>query len=183
MESKKDIRRRVLTKRSEMKGKEWEENSYRIYEKVVAHPFFLNADTVYCYVDYRREVGTRNIIEKAWKLGKKVAVPKVEGAEMNFYYIHSFDDLKCGYKGILEPDILNPAQGESGLIIFPGAAYDRHCNRIGYGGGYYDKYMGKHEGLQSIALAFECQIEEHIPAEIHDIKPDIIITEEHIYVK
>ncbi len=183
MELKKDIRKRVLAKRNEITDKEWEENSYRIFKKVVAHPFFLNADTIFCYVDYRREVGTRNIIETAWKLGKKVAVPKVEGSEMEFYYIQSFDDLSFGYKGILEPDTKEPANEERGLVIFPGAAFDSHCNRIGYGGGFYDKYMDLHKELHSLAIAFECQVVDWIPTEEHDICPDILITEEHIYVK
>lgn len=181
MESKKDIRKRVLEKRNYISDKEWEDKSRLICEKVVTHPFFLQADSIYCYVDYRREVGARSIIEHAWKQGKKVAVPKVNGDEMEFYYIQSFEDLKEGYKGILEPEEMHPATEEHALVIMPGAAFDRCGNRIGYGKGYYDKYLQSHSNLKTIALAFELQMVDAIPADTHDICPNIIITEENTY--
>ena len=181
MESKKDIRKRVLETRIQLTDKEWEEKSRRIYEKVVAHPFFLQTDSIYCYVDYRREVGTREIIEQAWLSEKKVAVPKVLGDEMEFFYIQSFDDLEQGYKGIREPKQTKLAYDENMLVIMPGAVFDKTCNRIGYGKGYYDKYLKTHPNNKTIALAFELQMEKEIPAEEHDICPDIIITEENTY--
>ena len=183
MESKKDIRKRVLEKRNCIPDKEWEDKSRLICEKVVTHPFFLQADAIYCYVDYRREVGTAGIIEQAWMSGKKVASPKVLGDEMEFYYIQSFEDLEEGYKGIAEPKQTNLALDENVLIIMPGAAFDATCNRIGYGKGYYDKYLQAHRDYKTIAIAFELQIVEAIPAEVYDICPDIIITEEKTYVR
>ena len=116
MESKKDIRKRVLEKRNCIPDKEWEDKSRLICEKVVTHPFFLQADAIYCYVDYRREVGTADIIEQAWMSGKKVASPKVLGDEMEFYYIQSFEDLSEGYKGIFEPKQTNLAHDENVLV-------------------------------------------------------------------
>ena len=181
MDSKKDIRRRVLEKRNCISDKEWEDKSRLICEKVVTHPFFLQADVIYCYVDYRREVGTREIIEQAWRSAKKVAVPKVLGDEMEFYYIQSFEDLEEGYKGIPEPMQTDLAQDENMLVIMPGAAFDKTCNRIGYGKGYYDKYLQIHPSCKMIALAFELQMLEAIPADTHDICPNIIITEENTY--
>jgi len=182
MESKKDIRKRVLTMRNEINKKDWEEKSHLIYEKVVTHPFFLSADSIYCYIDYRNEVGTRAIIEHAWNKQKKVAVPKVEGDEMSFYYIDSFLDLCEGFKGILEPKqnhLATPTGKE--LVIMPGAAFDRKCGRIGYGKGYYDKYLSKHPHCKRIALGFDLQIVDDIPTEPYDICPECVITEEHIY--
>ena len=181
MESKKDIRKRVLETRIQLTDKEWEEKSHRIYEMVVTHPFFLQTDAIYCYVDYRREVGTRRIIEQAWMSGKKVAVPKVLGDEMEFYYIQSFEDLKEGYRGIPEPKQINLAHDANVLVIMPGAAFDKTGNRIGYGKGYYDKYLQLHPNHQTLALAFELQILEAIPTDTHDVCPNIIITEEKIY--
>ena len=181
MESKKDIRKRVLEKRNQITDKEWEERSHSIYKKVVTHPFFLQADAIFCYIDYRREVGTHAIIEQAWKLGKKVAAPKVDGDEMEFYYIQSFMDLQEGFKGIPEPRQIHPAKDEQVLVIMPGAAFDMKCNRIGYGKGYYDKYLRVHPNAKTIAIAFELQMVESIPAETYDICPDILITEEETY--
>lgn len=181
MESKKDIRKRVLAIRQNLTDKEWEEKSHLIYEKVISHPFFLQANAIYCYIDYRREVATRTLIEHAWSFGKKVAVPKVEGDDMVFYMIHSFDELECGYRGIWEPKTLKPAQNQDALVIMPGAVFDTACHRIGYGKGYYDKYLHLHLKHKTMGLAFELQMMEEIPAEEHDICPDIIITEENIY--
>jgi len=181
MESKKDIRKRLLDKRNLITDKEWEEKSRCIYEKVVTHPFFLEADAVYCYVDYRREVGTRSIIKQAWKLGKKVAVPKVNDSEMEFYYIQCLDDLQEGYKGIPEPKPIDLAMDDKVLVIMPGAAFDTKCNRIGYGKGYYDKYLRAHLNYKTIAIAFELQMVDEIPIEPYDICPNMIITEEKNY--
>lgn len=181
MESKKDIRKSVLEKRNLITDKEWEEKSRHICEKVVTHPFFLEANAIYCYVDYRREVGTRAIIEQAWKSGKKIAVPKVNGDTMDFYYIESFDGLQEGFRGIPEPLPKHLACDENVLVIMPGAAFDRKCNRIGYGKGYYDKYLSTHPHYRTLAIAFELQMIDAIPADAYDICPNIIITEEKIY--
>lgn len=181
MESKKDIRSCVLAERNCITAKEWKTKSCQIYEKVVAHPFFLNAAAIYCYVDYKQEVGTRAIIEKAWEMKKKVAVPKVEGTEMQFYYIEDFSDLTEGYRGIMEPHPLRPAEDMHALVIMPGAAFDQNRNRIGYGKGYYDKFLNMHRQYHTLAIAFALQVVERIPTDPYDICPEILITEEEIY--
>ena len=181
METKKDIRKRVLELRSAMSKDEWSEKSNRIQQTVIAHPFFLHANVIYCYIDYRNEAGTRSIIEKAWNLGKKVAVPKVESEEMNFYYISEFSDLQEGYRQILEPNTDNPANVEDALVIMPGVAFDKKRNRIGYGKGFYDKFLEQHPSYKTMALSFECQLVSEIQADAFDLKPDVLITEECIY--
>ena len=181
MESKKDIRTSSLQKRNQLTEKEWSEKTSIICKKVLNHPFFLESNTIYCYVDYRNEVGTRKIIEEAWKRGKKVAVPKIFGEQMLFGYLANWDELAKGYKGILEPNVFALAKEETPLVIMPGAAFDSRRNRIGYGKGYYDQFLDKHSKCNTLGLAFECQIVEHIPAEPFDICPQVLITEEEIY--
>lgn len=181
METKKDIRKRVLETRNNISQKEWEQKSYSIYEKVVTHPFFLESDVIYCYVACRNEADTKKIIQKAWELNKRVAVPKVEGEEMNFYYISDFFELKEGYRQIPEPITTLPAQETEGLVIMPGVAFDRNRNRIGYGKGFYDKYLAKHSFHKTIAIGFACQLVDEIETNTFDFQPDILITEEHIY--
>ncbi len=182
MESKKDIRKRILEHRACMSPKDWEEKSRIITQKVVSHPFFLCADAIYCYVDYSHEVGTRSIIEHAWKAGKKVAVPKIVDDYMEFYYISDFSELAEGYRGILEPVVATtPARDEKTLIIMPGVAFDKSHSRIGYGKGYYDAYLQGHTDCDTIAICFEMQMVNQIPVQPHDFKPNIIITEENIY--
>lgn len=181
MEKKKDIRKRVLEIRNGIGIEEWEEKSHRIQNKVVTHSSFLNADVIYCYIDYRNEVGTKKIIQKAWELEKKVAVPKVEGDEMNFYYISGFCDLKEGYRGIPEPKISHFSNDKNALVIMPGVAFDKQRNRIGYGKGFYDKFMGLHRDYKTIAIAFECQLIDKIETDLFDYRPNVLITEEKIY--
>ena len=181
MVQKKDIRRRVLELRNKIKDKEWEEKSHAIYSKVITHPFFLNTKTLYCYIDYKQEVGTKAIIEKAWELGKEVAVPKIVGDEMKFFYIKQFSDLTDGYKGILEPTTLQCANTEEGLVIMPGVVFDETKNRIGYGKGFYDRFLNSHRKLRTIAISFACQVVEKIPADEYDIRPQVLITEEMTY--
>ena len=181
MVKKQDIRKNVLKQRNLMNEKEWDEHSHEIYKKVVTHPFFLESKEVYCYIDFRNEVGTKKIIEEAWRLGKRVAAPRIEGTEMNFYYIDSFTELESGYFGVLEPVGEEKAEGEQVLVIMPGAAFDKKRNRIGYGKGYYDRFLEKYPTYRTLALAFELQVVDKIPSDSFDVKPNQIVTEENIY--
>ena len=100
-----------------------------------------------------------------------------------FYEITSMEDLQPGYQGIREPvekeERLYDSKmaGKDGIILVPGAVFDRQRSRMGYGKGFYDRFLSKNPGLFSAALAFECQIARKIPVEPHDIKPDMIVTE------
>lgn len=182
MVRKQDIRKNVLNIRNQMTEKEWDEKCCEIYKKVVTHPFFLDADEIYCYVDFRKEVGTRRIMEEAWRLGKRVAAPRIESSEMNFFYIESFSELESGYFGVLEPSGNEIAEGKRVLVIMPGTAFDENRNRIGYGKGYYDKFLEEYPAYRTLALAFELQMVDEIPCDSFDVKPNQIITEEKIYV-
>ena len=84
MEEKKEIRKRILGLREEMDCLNWREKTAAIFHKVTAHPWFQEANTIYCYVDFRNEVGTADLMEKAWEMGKSVAVPKTDGERMDF---------------------------------------------------------------------------------------------------
>ncbi|MBO4900063.1 MAG: 5-formyltetrahydrofolate cyclo-ligase [Lachnospiraceae bacterium] len=148
--------------------------------------------TVLTYVSFRSEVSTYGIIDRFLKAGVKVAVPRVEGEEIRFYYISSIDDLTEGYMGILEPKqscrqwemkSFDRAAGlRDGIIdtavLVPGSVFDKKGNRIGYGGGFYDRFLAEHQGIYSIGLAYECQITDKIPADEWDRKVDMVITPE-----
>ena len=181
MESKKDIRRYVLSVRENLTAKEQDEKSHNIFCRVINHPFFMNADTIYCYVDYMHEVKTRSIIQYAWKQGKRVAVPKIVNDQMIFCFIEAFEDLKDGYRGIPEPTDCKIANSDSPLVIMPGVAFDKSRNRIGYGKGFYDKFLALHPNFHTIALGFDVQIVDKIPSNLDDIQPEILITENCIY--
>ncbi len=189
METKKEIRCNSLKKRRELPLTIRREYSRIITDQVVSHPFFHCAEVVYCYVGFREEVDTSGLIQIAWAMGKTVAVPKViVDHKMEFYKITSMKELTPGYQGILEPTPqpayrMEVPKGEQALIILPGAAFDREGNRIGYGKGFYDAYLQKASSCRKIGLAFSIQCLERIPAEIHDICVDMVVTEVGDYRK
>lgn len=129
------------------------------------------------------EICTTEILENALQDGKRVYVPKVEGQEMRFYRIQSLAELKEGYKGILEPEgntesyEYAPEEAANCLLLMPGSVFDPLGNRMGYGGGFYDRYLADREALRlrSIAVGFRCQQVESVPVEETDVKPYQVI--------
>ena len=183
---KKEIRTLIYKARKEMPEEAWKKATDKICNSVLKMQMFQEAEEIYCYVDYNHEVGTRQIIENSWRLQKRVFVPKVLGCEMEFFEISGFDDLAPGMKGILEPVRTsedNKGSGNRGLMIMPGVAFDRSLHRIGYGGGFYDRYLETHRGLQKLAVAFTYQVLDEVPAEAFDICPDVLVTESAVYEK
>ena len=181
LETKKEIRHKIIRLRKEMDPLAWQEATKEITEKIIRHPRFLEETDIYCYVNYNGEVGTELLMEEAWKLGKHVWLPKVEGSEMEFYLVESRQELEPGAYGILEPAGEQKADGKEGLMIMPGVAFDTNRNRVGYGGGYYDRYLESHPQLHTLALAFDMQVLFEVPSEKQDIKPQLLVTETNIY--
>ncbi len=200
METKKEIRNRVLSLRNDMPEETRRRYSDRIGEHMRLLDAYRSADVILAYVSYRSEVMTNGMIRQALKEGKSVFVPKVCGDGMEFWKLNSLENLHTGYRGIPEPDeslsfpdymktwqYENQAKNCRIMMWMPGAVFDRDLNRIGYGKGFYDRYMGgflipykeKTPGAElSVAgIAFSCQVLEQIPHEEHDIRPDILITE------
>ena len=178
-DQKKEIRQEVKRRRAEALPETLHENSLKIKKTFVELEDYKNTALLLAYVDAKREVETRLLMEQAWKDGKKVAAPRVDGdGIMHYYYIEGMDDLESGSFGIMEPKKSCPlCKEEEGLMLMPGVAFDEHCHRVGYGGGYYDRYLEKHPGLVHIALAFEFQVFPEVPFEAHDILPQMIVTE------
>ncbi|MCD7736938.1 MAG: 5-formyltetrahydrofolate cyclo-ligase, partial [Lachnospiraceae bacterium] len=126
---KKDIRKIVKDRRKELSEADRTDKSRRICETVCHMPEFLSAKEIYVYMDCKGEVSTRPLIEEAWRLGKKVAAPKVEGEDMSYYYISSYLDVEDGYFHVPEPVTAKPAGDERALLIVPGVGFDRQRNR------------------------------------------------------
>ncbi len=185
---KQKIRERYLARRNELSTGEREEKSREIMQKLKSLAVFQNAKEVLVYVDYRSEVQTKPLIGRLLSEGsKRVFVPKVAGMDILFYEITSMEQLESGYQGILEP--IEGTNGfedgehekEACLMLLPGSVFDRSCNRMGYGKGFYDRYMAHYPWLYGIGLSFECQIAPSLPCEAHDYRPDLIVTEKGIY--
>ena len=157
MESKKDIRKKIFAERKLRTDEQIEIMSLTITDKVTALPAFKNADRILVYADYNHEVVTEYLIKEAWKAGKEVAVPKVVGKDMVFYKLTDFARLEPGYFGIPEPVSGEIVNWSKALMIMPGVAFDRANHRVGYGGGFYDRYLEKHPQLERIAIAFSLQ--------------------------
>lgn len=176
--NKKEIRKVVFQRRKEADPAVMEENSRVICEKIMESPLFQKADSLYVYMDCKGEVSVKTLLEAAWRLGKKTAAPRVTGpGQMKYYYIHSYDDLAPGYYDIPEPVTQEEAKDEQALLIVPGVAFDRNRHRCGYGQGFYDRYLSAHPQHATIAIAFDFQIMDEVPADEHDIFPQVLITE------
>ena len=182
MLDKKQIRNDILKIRDNLTKDFVLENSRKITEKVLNTNEYKEANCIYIYMNTRNEVSTKDIIINALKKGKKVAIPKIENNKMEFYYISNIDEIKSGYFGIQEPIGNVIAKEKHILMIMPGVAFDIGKHRIGYGKGFYDRYLSENTVDKKIALAFSFQILNKIPYDNHDIVPDIIVTEkENIY--
>ena len=116
------------------------------------------------------------ILEKALADGKRVAVPKVYGEEMKFIYLNDLSRVAAGYAGIPEPIADGPvAEDETALVLMPGLAFDPQGHRIGYGGGFYDKFLSREPGHKTVALCYEFQLVERLETEEFDIPVDVVI--------
>ena len=184
METKKQIRTEILKRRSALSKDEVADKSRAICRKIVSCEQFVQAEIILLYLDFNHEVETGLIWEKAQKMGKHVAAPRLIGSQMVFARIQSEKDLIPGKWGISEPKKNCPVIREHDsrtVVIMPGVAFDCSRNRIGYGGGYYDRYFAGYDSVYKIAAAYALQIVEQVPAEPFDLKPDCIVTESHIY--
>ena len=181
MEEKKEIRKRIFKARKEHDDAWIQEKSHVITETLTKLPEYRNAERIMAYADYNHEVMTRYIIEEAWKAGKEVAVPKVVGNDMVFYRLTDFSQLEPGYFGIPEPVRGEIVKWEDALMVMPGVAFDPENNRVGYGGGFYDRFLEKHPDITRLAVAFDFQILDLVPTEPTDICPQIIVTQSKVY--
>lgn len=199
---KSEIRRQILSMRDKLEPQTKAQYDKAIREQVFAHPLYQESQIMLAYASYRSEVDTSEMIRQALADGKYVFVPKVSGPEMEFWQITSPADLHRGYKGIPEPaaQVSFPEWRKQAvcrigssyqktqyraMMWMPGAVFDRKRHRIGYGRGFYDRYLGRLYGeagerkmlLTTAALAYLCQLVEELPCEAHDVKPDLVITE------
>ena len=187
LETKKVIRKELLYKRNSLPDKLCKTYSILIEERFFSLEQYQKANTLLIYVSYGTEVSTYRIIEHSLKQQKRIYCPKVLAPGiMEFYEISSIKDIVAGYKNIPEPAVTDrpysPLEDSKTLIVMPLVGYDSHKNRLGYGGGFYDRYLQKFPFLPTIALGFECQrYENNIPSEETDAKPDFILTEKNIY--
>lgn len=188
--TKSQIRKSILERRKNMAEEELATQSKKIALMLEESNYYKDCSIIFTYVSFPPEVDTIAIIEKAWSDNKTVYVPKVKGKELIFYKIYDFKSLSRSKFGILEPlEGVHIAYGpntnpdELKLMLIPGLAFDPSGNRIGYGAGYYDRFLTEHKEQKFVkmALSYDFQIQKQLEAEEHDIKVDYIISPDKIY--
>ena len=173
---KKTLRTQIREQKRAMTPEQIEKASRALTEQFLALEVYRNAKTLYGYLPYNQEVRTVPILARALADGKQVAVPKVYGDEMRFIYMDDLSQVAEGYAGIPEPIADGPvADDPTALVLMPGLAFDREGRRIGYGGGFYDRFLSEESRHPTVALCYEFQMVEQVPTEEFDKRVDCVL--------
>ena len=175
---KKALRREIGAKKRAMSIEEIEAASQRLTERFFETDAYKTARSIYAYLPYNQEIRTWNIVKRALEDGKQVAVPKCYDDVMKFLWIYDLDHIAPGAFNIPEPIADEPeADDDSALILMPGLAFDPQGHRLGYGGGFYDRYLAEHHDHTLVALCYDFQLFDHLETEAHDIPVDLVIAD------
>ena len=173
---KKALRRTIRERKRAMTEEEIVSRSEKLGVLFSQSEAYKAAKTIYGYLPYNQEVRTVPMLEQALKDGKRVAVPKVYGDEMKFLYLDDLSQVEKGYAGIPEPIADGPvADDDTALVLMPGLAFDPAGHRIGYGGGFYDKFLAAEPNHPTLALCYEFQMLPELHTEEHDIPVDTVL--------
>ena len=179
------IRKKVLQKLRALSAIEKSQAESVMLESLKNWEIFKKAGVIHIFISKPDEPDTKSIIEYCWSSGKIIAVPIVLPDTFNLFHseIKSFDDLVSGMHGTQEPSPerrikINPKSFD--LVIVPGVAFDRQGGRVGHGKGYYDRFLELTSAFR-LALAFDCQLLENVPTELHDITMNAILSESGIF--
>jgi 5-formyltetrahydrofolate cyclo-ligase len=184
-EQKSLLRTQFKSIRSAYSLKEKEKLDKKITNRLINMWKFREAEILFCYVSFGIEVDTRSIIRISLEQGKKIAVPRcVDGKrELEFYTIKSMEELKPGAFGVLEPE--QKAENRitdlnSGLCIVPALSFDREGFRLGFGKGYYDRFLSEFEAF-TVGLCYSDCVVDRLPHGKYDKNVDILVTEKSLY--
>ena len=173
---KKELRAQIRAKKRAMTTAQVEDCSEKLAELFREHPLYKAAKSIYGYMPYNQEVRTAAILRRAQQDGKRVAVPKVFGDEMKFLWLDDLSAVAPGAYNIPEPVADGPeADDETALVLMPGLAFDPQGHRIGYGGGFYDKFLSREPNHPTLALCYDFQMLPHLDTEEHDIPVDTVL--------
>ena len=173
---KQALRKEIREKKRAMTEEQIVAASERLGELFLTSDAYKQAKTIYGYLPYNQEVRTVPMLQQALLEGKKVAVPKCYGDEMRFIYLDDLSKVEKGYCSIPEPIADEPvADDKTALVLMPGLAFDPQGHRMGYGGGFYDKFLEQEPNHPTIALCYDFQMLEHLETEAHDIPVDTVL--------
>ena len=174
--NKQELRASIRTRKRAMTEEEIVSRSEKLAQLFLNSEAYRNAKTVYGYLPYNQEVRTVPMLEQALRDGKRVAVPKVYGDEMKFIYLDDLSKVEKGYSGIPEPILDEPvADDATALVLMPGLAFDPQGHRIGYGGGFYDKFLASEPDHPTLALCYDFQMLPYLETEEFDMPVDCVL--------
>lgn len=183
----KELRSRILSRRDSLSGEARAAAAAAVTQRLTALPQWQQAKTVMLFVSFRSEIDTRALIELAWTSGKQVVVPRCHPKDrrLEVHRIKSWADLESSNYGILEPpDNLATRVDPAALdfILIPGSVFDRTGNRMGYGAGYYDRFLLRcRANAPRVALAYDFQMVEKLQPKPHDQTIDYLLTDLAFY--
>ena len=173
---KKELRATIRQQKRAMTEEEIVTKSRQVCQLLMDHDLYKNAKTFYGYLPYNQEVRTTPLLEQAIRDGKRVAVPKCYGDEMKFIYMDDLTKAEPGYANIPEPIEDGPiADDPTALVLMPGLAFDPEGHRVGYGGGFYDKFLAQEPDHPTVALCYDFQMMPHLETEEYDIPVDLVL--------
>ena len=175
------LRRHIREQKRAMTQQQIESASKDLGTQFAACELYRQAKTIYGYLPYNQEVRTIPMLERALQDGKRVAVPKVYGDEMKFIYLSDLSQVDTGYAGIPEPVADAPvADDPTALVLMPGLAFDPQGHRIGYGGGFYDKFLALEPNHPTVALCYGFQMLDALETQEHDVPVDLVLWSKEI---
>ena len=173
---KKALRAMIREKKRQMTEDEIRIRSEKLAALLLETEAYRQAETIYGYLSYNQEVRTLPILEQALRDGKQVAVPKVYGEEMRFILMQDLTRVSKGYSGIPEPVDDGPlAKDKHALVLMPGLAFDKEGHRIGYGGGFYDRFLAAEPEHPTAALCYTFQMLPHLDTDPFDVPVDLVL--------
>lgn len=178
--NKKELRTALKLRRKAMTKADVLKKSTEICRRVINTDIFKASETIMVYLSFSNEADTKDLIENAFLKGKNVIVPVTRGEDIIPCVLKNPDDLKKGAFGIDEPAKINEWTGKIDLCIVPGLGFEMSGARIGFGRGYYDRFLEK-TPCKKIGIAYSEQIEENVFSEPHDIPMDMIVTEKEVF--
>lgn len=179
MLNKKEMRKEIKEMWKDFQGEARAQAEKEIYEQLFSHPFWVESQIIATTISMPMEINTKPIVQRAWTEGKTVAVPlvNVKGKYMTFYQITGYEELVRGTMDILEPSPASQSVelDEKSLCIVPGLAFSKEGYRVGFGGGFYDRFLTNFSG-KTVALAFHFQCNREFLVESYDIPVQVIVT-------
>ncbi len=178
-------RQTMLDRRRQLSPLEVAKRSLAAQERLLAWPRFHRVQTVALYAPVRNEVATDRLFSALSRRGARIAYPRVIGDDLTFHQVLHSQELVPGAFGVAEPssECLRVVDEEIDLVVVPGVAFDRRGHRLGYGKGYYDRFLAaRHDaGGRLVGFCYDFQLVESLPVEKHDVPMDLLITDRQLY--